>query len=156
MAVAVLAFTPGRAQRDTVALDGGGWTFRTDADSAGWGAWQAGVPGGREIRVPHTWNVEDGTERYFGLAWYERHTEVPAAWKGRRVRLCFDAVYRDMVCYVNGCEAGRNTGTGFTPVSFDVTPLLRYGASNRIVVAVSNRFSEHAFPYKASFDWPND
>lgn len=46
MAVAVLAFTPGRAQRDTVALDGGGWTFRTDADSAGWGAWQAGVPGG--------------------------------------------------------------------------------------------------------------
>lgn len=155
-AVAVLVFTPGRAQRDTVALDGGGWIFRTDAGSTGWGAWQAGVPGGREVRVPHTWNVEDGTERYFGLAWYERHAEVPAAWKGRRVRLCFDAVYRDMVCYVNGREAGRNTGTGFTPVSFDVTPLLRYGVSNRIVVAVSNRFSEHAFPYKAAFDWPND
>lgn len=155
-AAAVLAFTPGWAQRETMALDGEGWTFRTDADSTGWGAWQAGVPGGRTVCVPHTWNVEDGTERYFGLAWYEKQAEVPAAWKGRRVRLNFEAVCRDMVCYVNGREAGRNMGTGYTPVSFDVTPLLHYGAANRIVVAVSNRFSEHAFPYKGAFDWPND
>ena len=155
-AAAVLVSVPGWAQRETVSLDGGEWSFRTDADSTGWGSWQEGVPGGRPVRVPHTWNVEEGTERYFGLAWYERLAEVPAAWKGRRVRLCFDAVYRDMVCYVNGREAGRNLGTGFTPVSFDVTPLLRYGAANRIVVAVSNRFSKQAFPYSSAFDWPND
>lgn len=155
-AIAVLVFAPCRAQRETVMLDGDGWTFRTDVDSTGWGIWQKGVPGGRTVRVPHTWNVEPGTERYFGLAWYEKSVEVPAAWKGKRVRLRFDAVYRDMVCYVNGEEAGRNIGSGFTPVSFDVTSLLRYGVDNRIVVAVSNRFSAYAFPYRSSFDWPND
>ena len=53
-AMAVLAFAPCRAQRETVALDGDGWTFRTDADSTGWGLWQTGVPDGRAVRVPHT------------------------------------------------------------------------------------------------------
>ena len=149
---ALLVFTPGWAQRETVSLEGDGWMFRTDADSTGWGVWQAGVPDGRAIRVPHTWNVEDGTERYFGLAWYEKQAEAPASWKGKRVRLCFDAVYRDMVCYVNGQEVGRNIGTGFTPISFDVTSLLHFGTTNRIVVAVSNRFSKYAFPYTSAFD----
>lgn len=111
---------------------------------------------GREVTVPHTWNVEDGTERIFGKAWYYREVEIPVSWSGKQIRLHFDAVYRDAIVYVNGKKAGEHIGSGYTGFSFDISGLLTYGKQNRITVSVDNSFSEYAFPYKASFDWPND
>lgn len=142
-------------QRDSFSLDGE-WQFQLDRDSIGWKTWGSGLPAPKLVKVPHTWNVEDGTERYFGTAWYEKKVEIPSDWEKRQVRLHFDAVYRDAVVYINGREVGRNAGSGFTPFSLNVSGLLKYGLENKIIVSVSNRFSSYSFPYRASFDWPND
>ncbi len=151
----ILVSFSGIAQRQTMSLDGE-WKFQLDKDSSGYKSFTNGLPGAKMVNVPHTWNVEDGTERYHGMAWYEKNVDIPAAWKGRQVRLHFEAVYHDAVVYVNGREAGKHTGAGFTPFSFDVSELLKYGNVNKLVVSVSNKFSHYNFPYHVKFDWPND
>lgn len=143
------------AQRQKIELDGD-WNFRIDRDSIGWKSWMQQIPEGRMVKVPHTWNVEDGTERYWGQGWYQREFNVPADWKGQQIRLHFDAVYRDAVIFLNGKEIGKHTGTGYTPFSFDITKSVIYGNKNRITVSVSNKFSKQALPFGASFDWSND
>lgn len=144
-----------QANRQTVYLNGE-WQFRTDRDSTGWKSWYKGIPGSRTVTVPHTWNVEDGTERYYGLGWYEKKINIPSDWKEKEIRLHFEAVYRDVVVYVNGKEIGINRGAGYTPFSFNVNKYLKYGADNSIILSVSNKISKYALPYDAKFDWPND
>ena len=56
---------------------------------------------------------------------YERKTEVPKEWKGRRIRLNFGAVDYGCRVWVNGRLAGCHTG-GQTPFSFDVTDSLTW------------------------------
>lgn len=143
------------AQRIEYSLDGE-WNFQLDRDSVGWKSWFNKLPDPQMIQVPHTWNVEDGTERYFGLAWYEKTFTIPEEWKGKKIRLHFDAVYRDALVYINGKKAGGNVGSGFTPFSFDISDYIRYKSENKIIVSVSNKISDYSLPYMASFDWPND
>lgn len=147
---------PAMAQHAEFSLDGDGWKFKTDPDSVGYNSWYNGLPGAEVVAVPHTWNVNPKYERYVGTAWYEKDVMVSDAWKSKTIRLHFDAVYRDMVLYINGKRVGTNLGTGYTPVSFDVTRHLDFGKRNKIVVSVCNRYSEYALPYKRHFDWTND
>jgi beta-glucuronidase len=146
-----------QAQHQVVSLDGD-WSFHLDADRVGeQSSWYKSLPeDARIVSVPHTWNVEDGTERYFNLAWYQKEVQIPSEWKGRQIRLHFEAVYRDVVVYINGKKIGENSGSGYTPFSFEISKSLIFGEENRIVVSVSNAFSEHAFPYLAKFDWNSD
>lgn len=154
----MLFVVPGilKGQHQEQSLDGE-WKFRLDGDSIGWQSWYNGLPDdARTVSVPHTWNIEDGTERYFGTAWYQKEVNIPAEWNKRQVRLHFEAVCRDATVWINGRKAGENKGSGYTPFSFDISGLLKYGANNRIVLSVSNAFSNAAFPYMQAFDWNND
>jgi beta-glucuronidase len=108
------------------------------------------------VHVPHTWNTDIETEKYRGFAWYERNLEAPAGWEGKCVRLKFDAIYRDAVVWVNGKQAFKHRGSGYTTFYVDLTNFLSYGNTNRIVVQVSNNYSEDALPYKEAFDWADD
>ena len=73
--------------------------------------------------------------------WYRRTIDRPAAWGDRRVLLHFGAVDWDATVWVNGSLAGSHRG-GYDPFTFDVTDLLRPGASQEIVVAVWDPSSE--------------
>jgi beta-glucuronidase len=143
------------AQHHVVSLDGE-WKFQLDKESVGISTWGKGIPAGRTVSVPHTWNIEDGNERYFDSAWYQKDVQIPSEWNVKQVRLHFEAVYHDAIVYVNGRKAGENIGSGYTPFSFDISGLLKYGESNRIVVFVSNKFSDYALPYLTHLDWNND
>lgn len=55
---------------------------------------------GHTVQVPHTWNIEEGTEEYWGIGWYRKELEVPEAWLAGCVRLYFHSVYHDAVVYV--------------------------------------------------------
>lgn len=67
--------------------------------------------------------------------WYRRTFEVPAAWRGRRVLLHFEAVDWEAVVRVNGRELGTHRG-GYDPFSFDITDALRPDGPQELVVAV--------------------
>ncbi|OQP38828.1 hypothetical protein A4H97_19125 [Niastella yeongjuensis] len=143
--------------RNTVSLNGT-WRFISDSTHTGQNKnWAAGLPANAvSIQVPHTWNVMKGLENYTGLAWYEKAFTVPAQNRGKQLRLQFDAVYHDAVIYLNGEQLATHNNSGYTTFYVDVTRQVKYGTPNKLVVSVSNAFSETNLPYKKKFDWCND
>ena len=50
---------------------------------------------GRKVSVPHTWNIEEGTEDTWGTGWYEYVFMAPGEWQGKRGQGYFKAGYHD-------------------------------------------------------------
>lgn len=129
---------------ETISLDGA-WQFRLGTQS-GWS----------EVRVPHTWQVADGSEEYYGEAWYRREIDCPRPWAAGTVRLEFEAVFHSAWVSVNGKSAGEHTGKGYTAFALDITRLLKWGEKNTIEVKVDNSFNESMLPRGRSSDWAHD
>lgn len=87
----------------------------------------------REMAVPSCW--EETEQDYEGVAWYMRRINIPAEWKGRCIRLQFDAVNYFTEVWLNGMVVGDHEG-GYTPFEFEVSDLVNYGAENKLVVRV--------------------
>ena len=143
--------------RNIIPLNGS-WRFISDSMNVGQTRnWLAGLPANATtVLVPHTWNVMKGLEDYSGLAWYEKIFTVPAQTRYKQLRLKFDAVYHDAVIYLNGAQISTHTNAGYTTFYVDVSKQVKFGSPNKLVVAVSNKFSETNLPYKQKFDWCND
>jgi hypothetical protein len=64
------------------------WQFRLDTDTpaAGW----------RQVRVPHTWQMEPEHFAYRGLARYRRSFDATEAWRDRSVRVEFEGVFHTL------------------------------------------------------------
>jgi len=69
--------------------------------------------------------------------WYHRTFSVPASWRGRRVRLHFDAVDWRCRVWVNGREIGEHRG-GYDAFTFDITDALRWNGAEEMQVCVSD------------------
>lgn len=67
--------------------------------------------------------------------WYKREFSVPSQWKGKNIKLNFEAVDWKADVYVNDIMIGTHTG-GFTPFSFDITPYLKDKGNQKLVVKV--------------------
>ncbi len=117
-------------------------------------AWKA-------IDLPHDWAIDlpfvndralDGhgykplgrTYPETSIGWYRRTFDIPATDAGRRISLTFDGVYRDAMVVLNGHFLGRNL-SGYTPVRYDVTDFLSYGAKNVLLVRVDATENEGWF-----------
>ncbi len=96
----------------------------------------------RRVDVPHDFVVEhtftptgDRSHGYLpkGVGWYRRTFTLPASANGRRVRLEFDGVWRDVAIWVNGTLAGRHQ-SGYTSFHLDVTDLVTPGGKNVVAV----------------------
>jgi beta-galactosidase len=153
---------PERPVRDDLCLNGL-WqfqplalppTFREGVDpapdlpSAEPGKWES-----TPIKIPSPWNVNNFADRNgkggdfrafpsypaswetVKMGWLRRTFTVPDGWKGRRILLHFAAVAGDVQVRVNGVQAGRRFDI-FFPFEFDVTDLVRPGASNEVLVGV--------------------
>jgi len=112
----------------------GTWQFSTNTADEAWGP----------ITVPGNWDTLDAYSTYVGKGWYRRAFAMPADWKGRRIRLCFGAVYHDAVVTLNGKELGSHSG-GYTPFEFDVTDALDYAGENRLLVCADNSYQRGAW-----------
>ncbi|NWJ51184.1 MAG: glycoside hydrolase family 2 protein [Bacteroidetes bacterium] len=117
----------------------------TDANKAAAfkpGDWQ-------EVNLPHDWCVEgtfvnDNTigcspaaNGYLpgGVGFYRKEFEIPETDKGKKITIEFDGIFRNSTVWVNGHLIG-NHQSGYTPVSYDLTDVLRYGAEGKNVVLV--------------------
>lgn len=65
--------------------------------------------------------------------WYKKEFTVPSSWKGKNVRINFEAVDWRADVYINDIYIGNHTG-GFTPFSFDITPYLKEKGKQKLVV----------------------
>ena len=105
------------------------------------------------LKVPSPWDVNSFADRKgqggdfrcypsypqaweaVKMGWIRRNFTVPAAWKGHRVLIHFAAAAGDLQFQVNGKDAGKRFDI-FFPFDIDVTDLVRYGASNEILVGI--------------------
>lgn len=132
--------------REKLCLNGS-WLFSLDS---------ASISDGRNVQVPHTWNLENDLQEYYGVGWYYKTFEVPNSWRDKRIELLFGAVFHDAWIYVNGLFAGEHIGSGYNGFSIDVSRFVNFGEVNQLVVKVNNAFSRNNIPFSSSFDWNND
>ncbi len=122
---------------DTFRLDlDGTWSFNPAPPPAAI-FWNQQLASWKTIQVPGEWEMQGFTVAKDHAAGYARSFTVPASWAGQRIKWRCDAVYSDVVVYINGQKAGRHLG-GFTPFEIDVTSLLQPGKENQIALAVTN------------------
>lgn len=115
-------------------------------------AWDFVIDGGMRageqarIPVPSNWQMHGFGHYQYGYdkgpraadkATYRRRFTIPADWKGRTIRVIFEAVMTDTLVKVNGTVAGPVHQGGFNRFSHDITKLVKPGEENEIEVQVS-------------------
>ena len=114
----------------------------------------------RTVNLPHDWSIESapekenpagGGEGYFpaGIGWYRKTFHAPASWKGKRVSVEFDGVYRNATVYLNGRKLGTHP-YGYTSFTFDLTPGLNFAGANVLAVRVDNSEQPNSRWYSGS------
>jgi beta-galactosidase len=132
-----------------LAGDPGGAEARSFAD-AGW----------RSVDLPHDWSIEgrpakdnpSGSAGGFfpaGIGWYRKSFNAPPEWRGKRVGVEFDGVYRDATVYLNGRKLGTQP-YGYTSFRFDLTPDLEFAGPNVLAVRVDNSAQPNSRWYSGS------
>lgn len=133
-------------QTQTLYLSGTGlddtvtWQFRC-SDGQNSGKWST-------IEVPSQWELQGYGQYTYGFSAgfgvkplsefgeYRYNFKVPAAWRGRNVRIVFEGVMTDTDVRINGKSAGPVHQGSFYRFSYDVTGLLKYGGTNKLEVTV--------------------
>ncbi|HEY2805803.1 MAG TPA: glycoside hydrolase family 2 TIM barrel-domain containing protein [Gemmatimonadales bacterium] len=123
----------------------GAWRFAFDGadqgERAGW--FNGPLPGDRKILVPFSWGAPlSGVPDSADIGWYERSITVPEAWRNQRVFVVFGAVDWRTTVWLDGTRLGEHQG-GYTPFSFELTPNMRLGQAQRLVLRVDD--SPHPF-----------
>lgn len=129
-----------------ISLDGE-WEFRKDGDAT----W-------RTVTVPHTWQVMDGFEDHYGVAFYRRTFHAPVEAAGAAVYLEFESIFHTAEVKLNGVAVAEHKGKGYTAFrSRELSALgLKPGADNVVEVRVDNSFTDAMLPRSHSSDWAHD
>lgn len=87
----------------------------------------------KQIDVPSCW--EEYEKNYEGTALYRRKVYIPKSWKDRKVNINFKASNYKTEVWLNDEVVGFHEG-GYTPFSFRIDKLLKFGEENSIIVRV--------------------
>lgn len=120
------------------------WKFHYGEVPEGWykgyddSAWTS-------VTLPHDWSVHMPFEQtnssgtgYLsgGIGWYRVRFSLPEAYKGKRVRVVFDGIYKNSRIWCNSYHIGKRP-YGYTQISYDITDFIQFGAiDNEITVRV--------------------
>jgi beta-galactosidase len=138
------AVAPAAAVRVQVPL-ATGWRFKQASGLTGVEAPQFDDSAWSQVTVPHTWNRigNEGTERsplsnnIQGTGWYRLKFQAPAAAKGSRYFLQFDAVSTIADVWLNGRFLGKHAGA-FARFRFDASAAINPAGDNVLVVKADN------------------
>jgi beta-galactosidase/beta-glucuronidase len=145
---------PQCARPDWLNLNGE-WQFEVDAGDSGEerGLVHRELTG--SIRVPfcpESTLSGIGNTDFLNAVWYRRTVAVPAAWRGRRVLLHFQAVDDEATVWVDGQRVAHHRG-GWTPFRVDLGDV--GGRSVTIVVRARDNHREPKACGKQSFAYTN-
>jgi beta-galactosidase len=101
----------------------------------------------RLLNLPHDWGIEGpfdqsypgetGKLPWWGVAWYRKHLEIPAADAGKNIFLDVDGAMSYASVWVNGRCAG-GWPYGYASWRVELTPFLKFGADNVIAIRLDN------------------
>ncbi len=106
----------------------------------------------RKIAVPSCWEQQGFGEYTYGRYYkkkdgrvsdetgtYRHLFKVPAKWRDKVIKLTFDGVMTDTRVLVNGQQVGAVHQGGFTSFTYDITPYVNFGKTNRLEVFVKKQ-----------------
>jgi beta-galactosidase len=136
-----------------------GWKF-TLGDPSGAEAPSFADTAWRQVDLPHDWSIESSLDAnnptgagggFFpaGIGWYRKTFSAPANWRGKRVGVEFDGVYRDATVYLNGHKLGTHP-YGYTSFNFDLTADLNFTGPNVLAVRADNSAQPNSRWYSGS------
>lgn len=102
----------------------------------------------RTLNLPHDWAIEGdfspdnpsgtgGGALPGGIGWYRKSFTVPVADRGKKLYIDFDGVYMNSTVWINGHRLG-NRPYGYASFSYDLTPYIKWGKNNTLLVKVDN------------------
>jgi hypothetical protein len=122
------------------------WDFRFDPQNLGEKEKWYGNPDtfDRKILVPFPWGSKlSGVDNIAEIGWYHRQIEIPSDWNGKKVFIVFGASDWITTAWLDGQNIGTFQG-GYTPFEFEITPYIKKGEKQQLVV----RVDDSPFPYK--------
>jgi beta-galactosidase len=103
--------------------------------------------GWRKLNLPHDFGIEGpfqqalpgetGKLSWFGVAWYRKHFDVPAADSGKQVYLDVDGAMSYATVWINGHCAG-GWPYGYASWRADLTPFINFGGANTLAIRLDN------------------
>jgi beta-galactosidase len=103
--------------------------------------------GWRKLNLPHDFGVESafdsalpgntGKLPWFGVAWYRKHLEIPAADAGQKIYLDVDGAMAYAEVWLNGNFVG-GWPYGYSSWRVDLTPFVKFGGDNVVAIRLDN------------------
>ena len=118
----------------------GAWEFNFDSNDIGisnkW--FNSKTNFEKKINVPFPWgsklsNLNDEAD----IGWYKKNITVPEDWKSKKTYLTIGASDWETSIWLDGQFIGSHQG-GYVPFSFDLTPFLKYGKAQNLVIRVDD------------------
>jgi hypothetical protein len=120
------------------------------------GGWSVLDAVGRECHIPAT--IEElfsgGMNRwtYHGVSWFWKDVQIPAAWRGKTVRIVFADTRMRAEVYVNSDLAGYDL-VAETPWEADISRYLKYNSVNRIAIRLTNPGGDRGWQDFPFIEW---
>lgn len=108
------------------------------------------------VTIPHT--IKEVPFHYFDeglyqmIACYQKTVTAPYQWKGKVIKLTFEAVGHSCDIYLNG-EVIAHSDCGYTAIEVDVSKALKYGEENLITVKVDSNETLNQPPFGYVIDY---
>lgn len=93
------------------------------------------------VTLPHDWSVRYPMSREYssgtgyvrgGTGWYRKHFFLPEDWKGKKLFLRFDGVYKNSQVWVNGYYMGKRP-YGYITFQYDISDFACFGEQENII-----------------------
>ncbi len=101
----------------------------------------------RGLNLPHDWGIAGpfkqeypgGTGKlpWWGVGWYRKHFEVPAAAQGQQIYLDVDGAMAYSMVWINGQFVG-GWPYGYASWRVDLTPYVKFGGENIVAIRLDN------------------
>ena len=100
-----------------------------------------------EVTLPHDWSVSLPFSREYssgtgylagGVGWYRLRFSLPEEYRGKKVAVCFDGIYKNSQIWCNSYYLGKRPN-GYVPVNYDISSIACFGGQeNEITVKVTH------------------
>ena len=131
----------------------GNWEFGFDKNDEGLKkSWQNGFQKfPLTIQVPFPWGSKlSGVKDEADIAWYKKSINVSKDWKGQRVFVVVGASDYETTAWLDGKLLGKHIG-GYTPFEFELTPHLKSGKAQKLVIRVDDKRRDFALYGKQGY-----
>lgn len=108
--------------------------------------------GWNKVDVPHDWRIHEERNKDNspyngflpnGIGWYRKVLDIKPEYRGSRINVEFDGVFRNCTVWLNGKKAGSHL-SGYTGFVLDITDLVDFSSSRNVMAVLVDNLTPAA------------